>query len=162
MTVAYRCMDCLFAEKVEDEDYMACQARQALIMPFDEVCDFFETKGCVCEECAVTMDRNGVNEYLKDEYTNSSCDCGYCKGTKFNKEAMLDDTNCNANSYRKESETDEALEFLMEDLKESYLGMLETMAALSDGGKTQHVLGEVLGMEATIALIKRYLLELDD
>ena len=142
-----RCKDCLFSENVEDEDYMACQARQMLVMPFDKVCDFFESKGCVCEECTMTMDLNGVNEYLKDlqdEYTNTTCDCGYC----------------NANSHPEE--VDEALEELLDDLKDSYLGILETASALDEGGKPKDVLRELIGMEISIGLFKRYLLELEE
>lgn len=136
------CLDCLFAETVEDEDYMACQARQALVMPFDKVCDYFEEKGCVCPECTPMK--------LDDKYSNITdklCDCDEC---------------CGANSYASDLEADEAMDVLLYDLKESYLGVLETMAALSDGGKPKHVLLQVLGMESTIALIKRYLLELEE
>lgn len=139
------CNDCLFSEVVEDEDYMACQARQMLVMPFDKVCDYFEARGCVCKECT-TM------EPVKEAFTNSTasklfeCDCDEC---------------CNANSYSK-LEEDEALDLLLYDLKDSYLGVLETMTALEDGGKTKDVLLQILGMESTIALIKRYLLEIDD
>jgi len=160
------CSDCLFAENVENAYYMTCQARRGLIMPFDQVCDLFKPKRHVCEECTLTMELNGVNEYLKDlqdEYTNATCDCGYCKGTKFNKEAMLDDTNCNANSYSKlVEEEDEVLEELIDDLKDSYLGILETASALGEGGKPKDVLRELIGMEISIGLFKRYLLELDE
>lgn len=165
------CSDCLFAETVKYEDYIICRARDSLVMPFDEVCDFFEGKGCVCEECTMTMELNGVNEYLndlQDEYTNKTCNCNYCK-SHLNKEAMLDDTNCNANSYSKlidvleyGPEEDEALEELIDDLKDSYLGILETAGALGEGGKPKDVLRELIGMEISIGLFKRYLLELEE
>ena len=30
----------------------------------------------------MTMDRNGVNEYLDDDYSNSTCDCKFCREGK--------------------------------------------------------------------------------
>lgn len=142
------CSDCLFCETIEDEDYMACQARQMLVMPFDQVCDFFEERGCICKECAdVTKEpkktENSIPK-LEDQFTNTTCDCDYC----------------NANSYPEDE--DSALTELLEDLESSYLGILETAAALGEGGRTKDVLLELIGMEVSIGLFKRYLLEWED
>lgn len=74
--MTYVCSNCLFCEAVEDEDYCSCQLRQALVMPYDRVCDFFELNRKSFKEVnKVTMELNGVNEYtndLQDEYTNTT------------------------------------------------------------------------------------------
>jgi hypothetical protein len=36
----------------------------------------------------MTMDRNGVNEWLDDDYSNTTCDCKFCKEKKYVKVQM--------------------------------------------------------------------------
>jgi hypothetical protein len=169
MTEDYKCMDCIFAEEVEDEDYMACQARQKLVMPFDEVCDYFDLNGCVCKECTM------------DKYSNSTSD------NFFTNLAKIDDTNCNANSYSKKNpeyeellpctcdecvkefiesieplELDEnstQLDFMLDDFVTSTDEVTDALAFLDEGTTNEDVLSALLGLEATIAVLKRYLLD---
>jgi hypothetical protein len=141
------CKDCIFSETVEDEGFLACQVKQHLVMPYSGVCDLFEQKDCVCPECThMTMELNGVNEYtnnIQEEYINSTgCNCEEC---------------CKLDLF-----SDLERNYLVEDLKKYYLGVLETMAAIDEDGTPRDVLKQVLGLESVISLIKAYLLEQED
>ena len=148
MTDTRRCGDCLFAVEVEDESYMSCEAKQMLIMAHDKICDYYEERGCVCEECTT----------MKDEYTNSTakianlinkCTCG------------CEDDCCNANSYPLD-ESSTQLDFMIDDFVTATDEVVDNLAFLGEGTNVRDVLGSVLGLEATIAVLKRYLLELEE
>lgn len=69
---------------------------------------------------------------------------------------------CNANSYPEEEDIDPMIEVMMEDLDLAATEVLENLASLGDGTRPEDVLGPVLGLEATIACLKRFLLEYED
>lgn len=120
---------------------MACQAMQKLVMPDSRICDYYEEKGCVCEECT-TME-------LNDKYTNitsEACDCEEC---------------CNANSYPLD-ENNTQLDFMMDDFVTATDEVTDALAFLGEGTTDRDVLSALLGLEATIAVLKRFLLDLKE
>lgn len=244
--MTYVCSNCLFCEAVEDEDYSSCELRQALIMPYDKVCDFFELNRKSFKEIdKVTMDLNGVNEYtndLQDEYTNTTelpkvkiteqngddileycenCQDAYHKCEECEDDLgfdmVLDDTQkpeppkenridlitrlygtygeeytpeekrrvaeyrarqlkehytpaenecncdecCNANSYPT-NDFDIERDLQLEDLTEATDALIEDLAFLGDGISPRDVVKSILSLEATLSLLKRYLIEYED
>jgi hypothetical protein len=136
-----KCGDCLFAVVVEDEFYMSCEAKQMLVMAVDKACDYYEERGCVCKECT-TME-------LNDKYANvtsKACDCDEC---------------CNTNSYPLGEDSTE-LDFLLDDFVTASDEVGDTLAFLGEGTTVRDVLGAILGLEATIAILKRHLLDWEE
>ena len=144
------CKDCLFAVSVEDEYFMSCEARQALIMDTDPICDQFEERGCVCEECTTVTPK--LSEYENStaaKYIQDRCGCG------------CEDDCCNANSYPLD-EDNTKLDFMMDDFVTSTDEVTDALAFLGEGTTSRDVLSAILGLEATIAVLKRFLLEFDE
>lgn len=153
------CINCIFCEEVEDEDYMACQARQMLIMPDAKACDLYDENGCICPEC--TGDKKvftDINEYmneLQDEYINTTtepsidntCDCDEC---------------CNANSYPVEDVLNVERDLQIEDLVEATDEVINNLGFLGDGVSPREIVKSILSLEATLSLLKRYLIEYED
>lgn len=202
------CRECLFAEKVAVEDYYACRARDALVMGFDAVCDFFEERGCICPECSCAKERTktcttckyaaqfdskeflrcevlryepvginqpackmyveepemivDMNDYmndLADDYSNTTEKADEC-----NYECRIDFEALKAITepgYLREDAPD-MLVMMLEDFEESSDEVFDTLAFLGDGAETRDVLSAILGMEATLSLIKRFLLDREE
>lgn len=87
--------------------------------------------------------------YLREPATNiceeCGCDCRRCTGHDY--------LGANAPNM---------LDFMIQDLEESYDEVFDTLGFLGDGTTNRDVLSAILGLEATISLIKRFLLDREE
>lgn len=93
--LATMCKDCPYSVEI-GEDYLYCPVREGNVQHFDPVCDNFEELKRMTidvngeEDITLTMDRCGVNEYyLDDDYSNTTCDCRFCKENKTKRDSTV-------------------------------------------------------------------------
>lgn len=152
----HECSQCLFCEEVEDEVYMTCQAKQKLVMGTNKICDFFEKKEPICEEDAMPIRHENTTEL------DDSC-CGANSDLKSNSFGYSEYEICNCDICQNMLDANNTpLDFMVDDLEEATTEVLESLVFLGEGTTPRDVMGPILGLEATISLLKRFLLEYEE
>lgn len=154
-------------------------------MGFDEVCDFFEEKGCGCKECACAGIEDAIleeaykrglavwNEYFKQPKTCYSCKyASKCDSEEFVRCEVLryepvKSAQAACKMYEEQPydndkdgyDVESPEEFLAEDIDEATTKVVENLVFLGEGTTSKDVMIAILGLEATIASIKQFLLE---
>jgi hypothetical protein len=105
----------------------------------------------------MTIDINGYMNDLVDDYTNTTCDCAACKAV--DKKELKELPARDWNTYDSADADSDHIALFVEDLMESADEVLENLEFLGEGTNTRDVLSAILGLEATLSLIKRYLLD---
>lgn len=147
------CNDCLFCEAIEDEEYMSCQANQKLVMKYSAACDYFEDKYTNTTELPKVkiVEQNGDN--IHKIIADAECECGCCNANSYSKLNDFGDEDYDAQTE---------VEFFADDIEQATGEVLENLVFLGDGTTPRDVLGPILGLEATISLLKRFLLEYEE